>query len=100
MGERDGIKLHTTVPYYAAPNSVVLRTKALTNAMLMQLPTRACSAEAFNTTTDRTPTKALDIMDRTCLLQVMYDMKPGLTDSCVFGALCTIFGPSEKLKKP
>lgn len=45
---------------------------------------------------NRTPMKALD---RRTAYEVLYDMKLGLGDSCAFGALRAIVGPSESLKR-
>jgi len=102
--ERDGIKLHMTVPYHPASNGVaecaIGVLTATARAMLHNagLPKKLW-AEAFSTATylrNRTPTRALDGLTP---FELLYGMKPDLADLRAFGAPCAIAEPSAKLKK-
>jgi len=81
--ERDGIKLHTMVPYHPASNGVAERAIGVltTTAMLhdTSLPKKLW-AEAFSMATylcNRTPTRPLDGLTP---FELLYGMKPDLAD--------------------
>jgi len=99
--EREGIKLHTTIPRHPASNGVAGRTiGVLTGAVRAMLRDSGLSdmlwAEAFVTAAyvhNRTPTRVLKGLTP---FEVRYGAKPDLAHLRAFGAPCSIVEPLEK----
>ena len=92
--EAEGIKISTTIPYHPALNGVAEHTLGvLTSSMHVKLAEsgllKSLWAEAYNTAMYIPNRMITSALDGCTPYNIVYSVKPDLTDLCTFGTPCS-----------